>query len=447
MNSYVQRVVEHVQTKYPWQSEFLQAVTEVLESLTLFMEREPHYERARILERMVEPERIITFRVEWLDDNQDVQVNTGYRIQFNSALGPYKGGLRFHASVNLSILKFLGFEQTLKNSLTGLPMGGAQGGSDFDPKGKTDTEVMAFCQNFMRELYRHIGVDTDVLGGDIGVGRREIGYLYGQYKKLVNCNESVVTGKGLNWGGSFVRPEAAGYGNAYFTEEMLQTRGERLAGKRVLVSGSGNVALYTVEKVTQLGGRVISVSDSDGTIIDEEGINAEKLRAIFILKLLQRGRIREYVQQYPAAHYHAGRKPWGLAPADVALPSATQNELDGKDAQALLEQGCCCVSEGANMPSTPEAIEMFLDHHILFGPSKAANAGGVATSGLELTQDLMRLSWLRTEVEATLRRIMVTIHREVAAAAAEYGTPDNYVNGANIVGFKKVADAMLDLGV
>lgn len=447
MNSYVQRVIEHVQAKYPWQPEFLQAVTEVLESLTLFMEREPHYERARILERMIEPERIITFRVEWLDDNQDVQVNTGYRIQFNSALGPYKGGLRFHASVNPSILKFLGFEQTLKNSLTGLPMGGAQGGSDFDPKGKTDTEVMTFCQNFMRELYRHIGVDTDVLGGDIGVGRREIGCLYGQYKKLVNCNESVVTGKGLNWGGSFVRPEAAGYGNAYFTEEMLQTRGERLAGKRVLVSGSGNVALYTVEKVAQLGGRVISVSDSDGTIIDEDGIDAEKLRAIFILKLLQRGRIREYVQQYPAARYHAGRKPWGLAPADVALPSATQNELDGKDAQALLEQGCRCVSEGANMPSTPEAIEMFLDHHILFGPSKAANAGGVATSGLELTQDLMRLSWPRTEVEATLRRIMVTIHREVAAAAAEYATPDNYVNGANIVGFKKVADAMLDLGV
>jgi glutamate dehydrogenase (NADP+) len=411
------------------------------------MDREPHYERARILERIIEPERIITFRVEWLDDNQDVQVNTGYRIQFNSALGPYKGGLRFHASVNPSILKFLGFEQTLKNSLTGLPMGGAQGGSDFDPKGKTDTEVMTFCQNFMRELYRHIGVDTDVLGGDIGVGRREIGYLYGQYKKLVNCNESVVTGKGLNWGGSFVRPEAAGYGNAYFAEEMLRTRGESLAGKRVLVSGSGNVALYTVEKVTQLGGRVISVSDSDGTIIDEEGINAEKLRAIFILKLLQRGRIREYVQQYPSAHYHAGRKPWGLAPADVALPSATQNELDGKDAQALLAQGCCCVSEGANMPSTPEAIEMFLDHHILFGPSKAANAAGVATSGLELTQDLMRLSWRQAEVEDMLRRIIVTIHREVAAAAAEYGTPGNYVNGANIVGFKKVADAMLDLGV
>ena len=447
MNSYVVSVLNQLSETYPWEKEFLQAATEVLESLSLVMDREPKYEQARILERIVEPERTIMFRVEWLDDNGEIQVNRGYRIQFNSAIGPYKGGLRFHPSVNLSILKFLGFEQIFKNSLTGLPMGGAKGGSNFDPKGKSDNEVMKFCQSFMRELYRHIGPNTDVPAGDIGVGGREIGYLQGQYRKIANANESVLTGKGLNWGGSLIRPEATGYGATYFAAEMLKTRGEGFTDKRVLISGSGNVAQYSVEKVNQLGGKSISLSDSNGTIIDEDGITAEKLQYVIELKNIRRGRIKEYTQKYPNAKYYEGKRPWGLVPAAVALPSATQNEISGDDAKALVKQGCLCVAEGANMPSTPEAVEVFLSNKVLFGPGKAANAGGVATSGLEMSQNAMRLSWAREEVDQKLHAIMVNIHQAAAEAAEEYGTPGNYVNGANIAGFKKVADAMIDLGI
>ncbi len=447
MNSYVQRVLNQLHETYPWEKEFLQAATEVLESLSLVMDRDPRYERAKILERIVEPERTILFRVEWVDDQGNVQLHRGYRIQFNSAIGPYKGGLRFHPSVNLGILKFLGFEQIFKNSLTGLPMGGGKGGSNFDPKGKSDNEVMHFCQSFMRELYRHIGPDTDVPAGDIGVGGREIGFLFGQYKKIVNANESVLTGKKLNWGGSLIRPEATGYGSTYFAEEMLATRGESLCGKRVLVSGSGNVAQYSVEKVNQLGGKVISLSDSNGTIIDEDGINDEKLYYVLELKNVRRGRISEYVAKFPNAKYYDGKRPWGLVQADVALPSATQNEIDADDAGALVKNGCICVSEGANMPSTLEATNVFLQNNVLFGPGKAANAGGVATSGLEMSQNAMRLNWTRAEVDEKLHDIMKNIHRNAAEAAAEFGTPGNYVNGANIAGFRKVADAMLDLGV
>lgn len=447
MNRYVERVLQQLQETYPWQKEFLQAAHEVLESLSLVMDREPQYEEVRILERLVEPERAILFRVAWLDDNGEVQVNRGYRVQFNSAIGPYKGGLRFHPSVNLSILKFLGFEQIFKNSLTGLPMGGGKGGSNFDPKGKSDHEVMKFCQSFMRELYRHIGPDTDVPAGDIGVGGREIGFLYGQYKKIVNANESVLTGKALNWGGSLIRPEATGYGSTYFAEEMLKTRDKSFEGKCVLVSGSGNVAQYSVEKVNQLGGKVISLSDSNGSIIDPDGVDAEKLQYVMELKNIRRGRIKEYADKYPNATYYEGKRPWGLAQAEVALPSATQNEISGDDAKALVENGCICVSEGANMPSTPEAVEVFLANNVLFGPGKAANAGGVATSGLEMSQNAMRMNWTREEVDEKLHRIMINIHQEAAEAAEEYGTPGNYINGANIAGFKKVADAMLDLGI
>ena len=447
MNSYVERVLNQLNETYPWQKEFLQAAAEVLESLSLVMDREPKYEQARILERIVEPERLIQFRVEWLDDNGEIQVNRGYRVQFNSAIGPYKGGLRFHPSVNLSILKFLGFEQIFKNSLTGLPMGGGKGGSNFDPKGKSDNEVMKFCQSFMRELYRHIGPETAVPAGDIGVGGREIGYLQGQYRKIVNANECVLTGKGLNWGGSLIRPEATGYGNTYFAAEMLKTRGESIEGKRVLVSGSGNVAQYSVEKVNQLGGKVISLSDSNGTIIDEDGVDAEKLQYVLELKNVRRGRIREYAEKYSTATYYEGKRPWGLVSAEVALPSATQNEISGDDANALVENGCLCVSEGANMPSTPEAVEVFLNNKVLFGPGKAANAGGVATSGLEMSQNSLRMAWSREEVDQKLHTIMVNIHKAAAEAAEEYGTPGNYVNGANIAGFKKVADAMIDLGI
>jgi len=447
MNSYVERVLNQLRETYPWEKEFLQATTDVLESLSLVMDRESKYEQARILERIVEPERIIQFRVEWLDDNGEIQVNRGYRIQFNSAIGHYKGGLRFHPSVTLSILKFLGFEQIFKNSLTGLPMGGGKGGSNFDPKGKSDNEVMKFCQSFMRELYRHIGPDTDVPAGDIGVGGREIGYLQGQYKKIVNANECVLTGKGLNWGGSLIRPEATGYGSTYFAAEMLKTRDEGIEGKSVLVSGSGNVAQYSVEKVNQLGGKPISLSDSNGTIIDEDGIDAEKLQYVIELKNVRRGRIKEYAEKYPTATYYEGKLPWGLVAAEIALPSATQNEIDGDDARALVENGCICVSEGANMPSTPEAVEVFLNHKVLYGPGKAANAGGVATSGLEMSQNAMRLSWSNKEVDQKLHTIMINIHKAAAEAAEEYGTPGNYVNGANIAGFKKVADAMIDLGI
>lgn len=447
MNRYVTKVLNHLRETYPWEKEFLQAATEVLESLSLVMDREPKYEQAAILERIVEPERTVLFRVEWLDDQGNIQVNRGYRIQFNSAIGPYKGGLRFHPSVNLSILKFLGFEQIFKNSLTGLPMGGGKGGSNFDPKGKSDNEVMKFCQSFMRELYRHIGPDTDVPAGDIGVGGREIGFLQGQYRKIVNANECVLTGKGLKWGGSLIRPEATGYGCTYFADEMLKTRGEGFKGRRVLVSGAGNVAQYTVEKVNQLGGKVISLSDSNGSIIDEDGITDEKLQYVLELKNIRRGRIREYANKFPKAKYYDGKRPWGLAQAEVALPSATQNEIDGADAKALVANGCICVAEGANMPSTPEAVEVFLNNKVLFGPGKAANAGGVATSGLEMSQNAMRLSWTREEVDEKLHQIMINIHKAAADAAAEYGTPGNYVNGANIAGFKKVADAMIDLGI
>ncbi|GAK52735.1 glutamate dehydrogenase (NADP(+)) [Candidatus Moduliflexus flocculans] len=447
MNNYVERVLKNLQETYPWEKEFLQAATEVLSSLSLVMDRESKYEQARILERIVEPERTILFRVEWLDDKGQIQVNRGYRVQFNSAIGPYKGGLRFHPSVNLGILKFLGFEQIFKNSLTGLPMGGGKGGSNFDPKGKSDAEVMKFCQSFMRELYRHVGPDTDVPAGDIGVGGREIGYLFGQYKKIVNSYDSVLTGKGLNWGGSLIRPEATGYGNVYFAEEMLKTRGEGFAGKRVLVSGSGNVAQFTIEKINQLGGKVVSLSDSNGSIIDEDGINEEKWMFVMELKNIRRGRIQDYVAKFPTAKYFENKRPWGLTKAEVALPSATQNEISAEDAKALVANGCYCVSEGANMPSTLEAVDVFLQNKVLYGPGKAANAGGVATSGLEMSQNAMRLNWTREEVDAKLHQIMVNIHKAAAQAAEEFGTPGNYLNGANIAGFRKVADAMIDLGV
>ncbi len=447
MNSYVCRVLDGLHKTYPWEKEFLQAAKEVLESLSLMMDQDKKYEKLRILERVTEPERIISFKVVWVDDKGETQVNRGYRIQFNSAIGPYKGGLRFHPSVNQSILKFLGFEQIFKNSLTGLPMGGAKGGSNFDPKGKSDKEVQRFCQSFMIELFRHIGPDTDVPAGDIGVGAREIGFLEGQYKRLANSNGCVLTGKGLNWGGSLIRPEATGYGATYFAEEMLKTRDDNFEGKTVLVSGSGNVSQYTIEKVTQLGGKVVSASDSDGTIIDSDGIDEEKLKYIMELKNIQRGRIKEYAEKFKKAKYFEGKKPWGLVKAQVAFPSATQNEIDGEDAKALLENGCFCVSEGANMPSTPEAVDLFLAKKILYGPGKAANAGGVATSGLEMSQNSMRLRWEKEEVDSRLHQIMINIHKSSAEAAAEYGTPGNYVNGANIAGFKKVADSMIDLGL
>jgi glutamate dehydrogenase (NADP+) len=447
MNSYVVRVLNHLHETCPWEKEFLQAAKEVLESLSLLMDQEPKYEKHRILERITEPERSISFRVSWVDDKGQIQVNRGYRVQFNSAIGPYKGGLRFHPSVNLGLLKFLGFEQIFKNSLTGLPMGGAKGGCNFDPKEKSDSEVMRFCQSFMTELYRHIGADTDVPAGDIGVGGREIGYLQGQFKKIVNNNACVLTGKGLYWGGSLVRPEATGYGSTYFADEMLKTKGKSLKGMTVLVSGSGNVAQYTVEKVSQLGGKVVSLSDSAGTIIDKDGIDEEKLKYVMELKNIHRGRISDYGKKFKNATFHEGRKPWGLVAAEAAFPSATQNEVSGEDAKALVKNGCICVSEGANMPSTPEAIEIFLQNKVMYGPGKAANAGGVATSGLEMSQNAMRLKWEKDEVDGRLHQIMINIHKSAYEAAEMYGTPGNYVNGANIAGFKKVADAMIDQGV
>jgi glutamate dehydrogenase (NADP+) len=447
MNKYVVDVLNNLSKTYSWEQEFLQAAKEVLESLSLVMDKNKKYEKHKILERITEPERIICFKVVWTDDKGEVQVNRGYRVQFNSAIGPYKGGLRFHPSVNLGILKFLGFEQVFKNSLTGLPMGGGKGGSNFDPKGKSDNEVQRFCQSFMTELYRHIGADVDVPAGDIGVGGREIGFLQGQYKRIVNNNASVLTGKAINWGGSLIRPEATGYGATYFAEEMLKTHNDNFHGKTVLVSGSGNVSQYTIEKVNQLGGKVVSVSDSNGTIIDKDGINAEKLQYVMELKNIKRGRIKEYTNKYKKAQYYEGKKPWGIVEAQVAFPSATQNEIDGDDAKLLVKNGCICVSEGANMPSTPEAVEVFLANKVLYGPGKAANAGGVATSGLEMSQNSMRLSWEKDEVDAKLHQIMIDIHKSASEAAKEYGTPGNYVNGANIAGFKKVADAMIDLGI
>ncbi len=447
MNAYAARVLqEDVINKYPWEKEFIQSVTEVFESLSPLLDREPKYEKNKILERLVCPDRIIQFKVVWTDDNGDIQVNEGYRVQFNNAIGPYKGGLRFHPSVNLSILKFLGFEQIFKNSLTTLPMGGAKGGSDFNPKGKSDREIMSFCKAFMDELYRHIGPNTDVPAGDIGVGGREIGYLYGQYKRIVNRNDSVLTGKGLNWGGSLIRPQATGYGNVYFASEMLATRGMSFEGKTVLVSGSGNVAQYAIEKAFQLGAKVISASDSNGSIIDEEGFTAEKIAFLKELKNVRRGRIKEYADAFPSAKYYEGKRPWGLAKCDIALPCATQNEINEDDAKALVARGCICVGEGANMPSTLEAVSYFQANNVLFSPGKASNAGGVATSGLEMSQNALRYNWFSEKVDAKLHDIMCNIHKAAREAAAEFGQPDNYVLGANIAGFRKVADSMIDQG-
>lgn len=447
MNKYVESVLNDLTAKQPWEKEFLQAVKEVFSSLSSVLDKEKKYQKNKILERMVVPERVILFQVPWVDDKGVIQVNQGYRIQFNSAIGPYKGGLRFHPSVNLSILKFLGFEQTFKNSLTTLPMGGGKGGANFDPKGKSDVEIMRFCQSFMRELYRHIGPDTDVPAGDIGVGGREIGYLFGQYKKIVNAHQSVLTGKALNWGGSLIRPEATGYGNVYFCQEMLATKGDSLEGKNVLVSGSGNVAQYTVEKALQCGAKILTMSDSNGTIFDKDGITQEKLEWVKNLKNVKRGRIAEYAKKFKSAKYFEGKRPWGIAKAQVALPSATQNEIDGKNAKDLIKNGCICVSEGANMPSTPEAIDVYMSAKILYAPGKASNAGGVATSGLEMSQNAMRLNWTSEEVDQKLHGIMKSIHKAAMEAAEEYGTPGNYMNGANIAGFKKVADSMIDQGI
>ena len=443
--SYVQEVLTQLQTRNPGEPEFLQAAREVLETLEPVVQRHKKYQQGRILERLVEPERQILFRVPWIDDSGQPRVNRGFRIEFNSAIGPYKGGLRFHPSVNLSILKFLGFEQIFKNSLTTLPMGGGKGGSDFDPKGKSDNEVMRFCQSFMTELSRHIGPHTDVPAGDIGVGGREIGFLFGQYKRLRNEFTGVLTGKGLNWGGSLIRPEATGYGCVFFAEEMLKTRGETFEGKSCTVSGSGNVAQYTVEKINQLGGKVVSLSDSSGSIHDPGGIDAEKLAFVMELKNVRRGRIADYAREFNC-RYLEGQAPWSI-PCDCAFPSATQNEISGADAAALVQNGCQLVSEGANMPSTPEAVDIFLENKILYGPGKAANAGGVATSGLEMAQNAMHLNWTRDEVEARLRQIMVSIHTSACETAKEYGQAGNYVVGANIAGFVKVADAMLDQGL
>jgi glutamate dehydrogenase (NADP+) len=428
----------------PGEPEFHQAVEEVVRSLMPYLEKNPKYQEAKILERIVEPERVIMFRVPWMDDKGEVQVNKGYRVEFNSALGPYKGGLRLHPTVYLGLLKFLGFEQVFKNSLTTLPMGGGKGGSNFDPKGKSDNEVMRFCQSFMTELQRHIGPDTDVPAGDIGVGGREIGFMYGQYKRLRNEFTGVLTGKALNWGGSLIRPEATGYGCVYFAEEMLKTRKQSFKGKTVAISGSGNVAQYSVEKVLQLGGRPVTLSDSGGYIYDEKGIDEKKLEFVLELKNVKRGRIKEYADKF-GAKYVAGERPWGVK-CDVALPSAVQNEIDGKDAEKLVKNGCIAVAEGANMPSTPEAIEVYMKAKILYGPGKAANAGGVATSGLEMSQNSQRLSWSREEVDKKLHDIMVSIHESCVKYGKE-GSFINYVNGANIAGFIKVADAMLDQGL
>ena len=440
VNDFMAKVI----AKNPSEVEFHQAVHEVVESLIPFINENPQYKEAKILERMVEPERVILFRVPWLDDKGVIQINRGYRIEMNSAIGPYKGGLRFHPTVNLGVLKFLAFEQVFKNSLTTLPMGGGKGGSDFDPKGKSDNEVMRFCQSFMTELQRHIGPNTDVPAGDIGVGGREIGFLYGQYKRLRNEFTGVLTGKGLEWGGSLIRPEATGYGATYFAEEMLKTKGQSLKGKTVVISGSGNVAQYATEKVTELGGKVVTLSDSSGYIHDPNGIDAEKLAYVLRLKNVKRGRIKEYAEKYNV-EYHAGERPWGVK-CDVAMPCATQNEVNEEEAKILVANGCIAISEGANMPSTPEAILVFEKHKILYAPGKAANAGGVAVSGLEMSQNSMRLSWTREEVDSRLHQIMKDIH----SACVKYGKDGDYVDyvkGANIGGFVKVADAMLAQGV
>jgi len=444
--SYVTDVLEIVARRNPNEPEFHQAVREVLESLIPVLERHPEYQANRILERLVEPERVIMFRVPWQDDKGAIHVNRGFRIQFNSAIGPYKGGLRFHPTVYIGILKFLAFEQVFKNSLTTLPMGGGKGGSDFDPKGKTDSEVMRFCQAFMNELFRHIGPDTDVPAGDIGVGGREVGFLFGQYKKLRNEFTGVLTGKGLNWGGSLIRPEATGYGAVYFAENMLATRKDSISGKVCTVSGSGNVAQYTVEKLNQLGAKAVSLSDSSGTVYDPAGIDAEKLAFVMELKNVRRGRIKEYADKFKGVEFRAGKRPWDIK-CDCAFPSATQNEIGPEDAAKLVENGCFVVSEGANMPSEPGAVDIFLENSVLYGPGKAANAGGVAVSGLEMAQNAQHTMWTREEVDQRLRDIMKAIHTQAWEAAEEYGRPGNYVVGANTAGFVKVADAMLDQGL
>jgi glutamate dehydrogenase (NADP+) len=444
--------MEIVKNRDPQEKEFHQAVSEVMESVKPVLDQNPVYRQARILQRLVEPERIIMFRVPWADDQGNVHVNRGFRIEMSSALGPYKGGLRFHPSVNLGILKFLAFEQVFKNALTTLPMGGGKGGSDFDPKGKSDNEVMRFCQSFMSELFRHIGPDTDVPAGDIGVGAREIGYLFGMYKKLRNEFTGVLTGKGLNWGGSLIRPEATGYGSVYFASEMLATRDDSLEGKICLVSGSGNVAQFTTEKLIDLGAQVVTLSDSSGYIYDESGIDREKLDFVKILKNIRRGRINEYADKYTSAIYTAvdpdlDYNPLWAHKAACAFPSATQNEINQKDAQNLINNGITVVCEGANMPTVPEGVDIFLNEKILYGPGKAANAGGVSVSGLEMTQNSMRLAWTREEVDNRLRMIMKSIHQTALEAAEQYSTPGNYVNGSNIAGFVKVVDAMLDQGL
>lgn len=443
---YVENFMANVIAKNPGEKEFHQAVREVVESVAPYITSYPHLMDLKIMERIVEPERVIMFRVPWVDDKGEVQVNRGFRVQMNSAIGPYKGGIRFHSSVNLSIMKFLAFEQTFKNSLTTLPMGGAKGGSDFTPRGHSDNEVMRFCQSFMTELYRHIGPDTDVPAGDIGVGGREVGYLFGQYKRIRDEFTGTLTGKGQAWGGSLLRPEATGYGTCYFAQDMLATKGKSFEGQRVLISGSGNVAQYAAQKAMRLGAKVLTMSDSNGFILDEEGFTEEKLAYIFDLKQVRRGRIKEYVTKYPNAKYFEGQRPWSV-PCDIALPCATQNELDGEEAAMLVKNGCYCVAEGANMPSTPEAIAVFHEAKILYSPGKASNAGGVATSGLEMSQNSMRLKWTSEEVDKNLHRIMSDIH----AACVKYGTEEdgyvNYVKGANIAGFIKVANAMTEQGI
>ena len=444
MYSSINQFMEMVKLRNPSETEFHQAVHEVIESLWDFLQVNPHYMHAKILDRIIEPERVIQFRVPWRNDRGDIEINRGFRVEFNSAIGPYKGGLRFHPSVNLSILKFLGFEQVFKNSLTTLPMGGGKGGSDFDPKGKSENEVMSFCQSFMTELFRHIGANTDVPAGDIGVGGREIGYLFGQYKRISNEFTGVLTGKGLNWGGSLIRPEATGYGCVYFAQEMLENVGDDLEGKVVSISGSGNVAQYATEKATELGAKVVTMSDSSGTIHDPDGINSEKLNWVMDLKNNKRGRISKYAEKFKVKYYD-GDRPWGIK-CDIALPCATQNEINDADAKQLVSNGCRVISEGANMPSDPEAISIFQGTDVLFGPGKASNAGGVATSGLEMSQNSMRINWDRDEVDKKLKNIMKNIH----SACLNYGQEKervNYVKGANIAGFIKVADAMLDQGV